>query len=226
MENKKFAEIIDRGECCSTLNDNPYFKWPEIRLKNLACRNEWNRHNFYPSNGLVGEIYCKLDNWGYILLINDKFYVPMTKRGLNIISKDDYDLRKAKNIIKGMDQKQKNINNAYDNFNDSIHIDSRDEFSINHLKSLNLKNVFTYDLVKEVDRASNGFTQPIMVYQLGRIVEKYAFEMCKEFKDKSGFITPAVRDFICGEVFDTIENLSPEFVIVKHDIETRLKSRI
>ena len=30
-------------------------------------------------------------------------------------------------------------------------------------------------------------------------------EMCKEFKDKSDFITPAIRDFICEEVFDAIE---------------------
>jgi hypothetical protein len=226
MEKEKFAEIIDKGECCSTLNDDPNFKWPEIRLKNLACRNEWNRQNFYPSNGLVAEIYCKLDSWGYILLINDKFYVPMTKRGVKIISEVDYDQKKANNKIKAMDQRQRNINNGLDNFNSSINNDSKDDFSINQLKQLNLKTVFQNDLVNKVDKASNGFTRPIMVDQLGHIVENYAYEMCKEFKDKSGFITPAIRDFICGEVFDTIENLSPEFVIVRHDIEIRLKSRI
>lgn len=105
-------------------------------------------------------------------------------------------------------------------------MDYRDEFSINQLKGLNLKNVFKNDLVNEVDKASNGFTRPVMVDQLGRIVEKYAYEMCKEFKDKSDFITPAIRDYICEQVFEAIESLSPEFQLVKHDVKTRLTSRI
>ena len=226
METEKFAEIIDKGECCSTMNDNPNFKWPESRLKNLACRNEWNKYNFYPSNGLVAEIYCKLDSWGYILLINDKFYVPMTKKGIKIISEEAYIERKPQNKIKGMGQRQRNINNGLDDFKSSITNDYRDDFSINQLKSLNLKNVFRTDLVNEVDRASNGFTRTIMVDQLGRIVEKYAYEMCKEFKDKSGFISPAIRDYICEEVFDTIESLSPEFYLVRNDVKTRLINRI
>ena len=94
------------------------------------------------------------------------------------------------------------------------------------MKKLNLKNVFKTDLYNAVDKASNGFTRPIMVDQLGRIVEKYAYEMCKEFKDKSDFITPAIRDFICEEVFDAIESLSPEFYLVRHDVKIRVTSRI
>lgn len=105
-------------------------------------------------------------------------------------------------------------------------MDYRDEISINQLKKLNLRNVFKGDLVNEVDKASNGFRIPIMVDQLGRIVEKYAYEMCKEFKDKSDFITPAIRDFICEEVFETIESLSPEFHIVRHEVKARLVKRI
>lgn len=223
-----FVEIVDKGECLSSLNDNADFNWPEIRLKNLACRTEWNKHNFYPQNGLVAEIYCPLENWGYIILINDRFYVPMTKKGVKSISESEYIRRKGENKIQGMNARQRNLNNEYDNFNNSINIkgDYRDEHSINQLKSLNLKNVFKYDLVDRVDKASNGFTIPIMADQLGRIVEKYAYEMCKEFKDKSGFITPAIRDYICEEVFDTIENLSPEFNLVRHDVKTRLISRI
>ena len=105
-------------------------------------------------------------------------------------------------------------------------MDYRDEISINQLKNLNLRNVFKRDLFNEVDKASNGFKIPIMVDQLGRIVEKYAYEMCKEFKDKSDFITPAIRDFICEEVFEAIESLSPEFHMVKQDVKSRISNRI
>jgi len=94
----KFAEITDKGECLSTINVPPagdIINWSGLeRVKLLAGRNEWAKYNFYPSNGLVGEIEGVLRNtiWGYdvyILKINDKYYVPMTLKGIKFISEDE-----------------------------------------------------------------------------------------------------------------------------------------
>lgn len=110
----KYVRIIDKGECLSTLNENPYFEWPEERLKHIACRNEWSKNGFYPSNGLVGEIYCKTANSTNIVLINNTFYVPITNNGIEEISKSEYDSLKDSNVIKGMDDKQSNLHSDID----------------------------------------------------------------------------------------------------------------
>lgn len=47
-----YVRIIDQGECLSTTReyiDGVY-----------ANKNEWAKHNFYPKNGMVGELVKKL----------------------------------------------------------------------------------------------------------------------------------------------------------------------
>lgn len=118
---KKFAEIIDRGECISQLYKFPQIQWEQPSLKNIACKEEWAKTNFYPSNGLVAEIpfvieknmNLRIDIEIYILKINDTYYVPMTRKGINFISEQEYNNRKGNNIIKGMDDRQKNINDFW-----------------------------------------------------------------------------------------------------------------
>lgn len=118
---KKFAEIIDKGECMSQLYKFPQIPWPEQSLKNVACKEEWAKTNFYPSNGLVAEIpfiieknmNLRIDIDIYILKINDTYYVPMTVKGIKFISEEEYLKRKPFNRIHGMDDRQKNINDFW-----------------------------------------------------------------------------------------------------------------
>jgi hypothetical protein len=115
---KKFAEIIDRGECISQIQNFSQIPWPDNKMKSLACKQEWLKHDFYPQNGLVAEIVhsvprdlsIKVDVNLYILKINDKFYVPMTEKGIKFISEDEYNKRKSNNVIRGMDERQRRIN--------------------------------------------------------------------------------------------------------------------
>lgn len=94
MEAKKYAEIIDKGECLSTLNVPPADKvidWSGyLNIKPYAGNNEWAKYGFYPSNGLIGEIVGIISNpfWGfdmYILYINEKYYVPMSVNGIRFL---------------------------------------------------------------------------------------------------------------------------------------------
>jgi hypothetical protein len=118
---KKFAEIINKGECMTTLYQFPQIPWPQPFLKNEACKEEWAKTGFYPSNGLVGEIpfeieknmQLRIDIQIYILKINDTYYVPMTEKGLKFISEEEYNKRKNGNILKGMDDRQIKINKFF-----------------------------------------------------------------------------------------------------------------
>ena len=95
METKKYAEIINKGECLPTLNAPPadsIIDWSKyLNIKHLAGKNEWAKHDFYPANGLVGEIVgiiCNPLGFNmYILFIENKYYVPMSEKGIKFLIK-------------------------------------------------------------------------------------------------------------------------------------------
>lgn len=165
---KKYVEIIDKGECCSSMNDNPNFVWPDPKLKKIACKNEWSKHNFYPSNGLVGEVYCDLDSWGHILLISDKYYVPMTKKGINTIAEDEYLKRKPLNKLSGMDQKQRAINTGIDELYSNIN----NIFGLNYeedtIEDLEIDEYY-HELITKIDElcAEHGVEYTISENEVG-----------------------------------------------------------
>lgn len=105
-------------------------------------------------------------------------------------------------------------------------MDPRDNISINFLKSMNLKKSFQTDLTERVRRATNDFTKSIFINQFEDIASEYAYEMCKEFKDKSDFITPAIRDYLIGEVCDAVEERTPHFGTVRQNVYDRVRRRI
>lgn len=115
---KRFAKIIDKGECISQLYKFPQIPWPEQFLKSKACKEEWAKTNFYPSNGLVAEVpyiieknmNLKIDIDIYILKINEEYFVPMTGKGIKFISEDEYIRMYKDNMINDMDDRQNKIN--------------------------------------------------------------------------------------------------------------------
>ena len=102
-------------------------------------------------------------------------------------------------------------------------MDPRDKISINHLKSRNLKTSFQDDLTVRIGKATNYFTRNIYLPQLADIAVNYAAEMCKEFKDQADFISPAIRDYLCDEVCNALEEQTPEFGQVKNEVKNRVK---
>lgn len=100
----RYAKIIDRGECFSTtnlyVNGIPANKW------------EWEKYNFYPQNGMVGEV---VDTSGELVLkIMDGVYVPMSSRGIIEITYDEYKKGQVNNVCVGMDERQRRINHQMD----------------------------------------------------------------------------------------------------------------
>lgn len=135
----KYARITDKGECLSTLDRFPQIPWPEPRLRNIANKTEWGKFNFYPSNGLVAEVpyvinkdmSLGIDLDVYILKVTDNLYVPMTAKGIEFISKEEYLREKSHNNIGGMDERQQKINAFDDLFTmPKFDLNNHDEFSV------------------------------------------------------------------------------------------------
>jgi len=105
-----YAKIINKGECYSTtqltVNGVPANKW------------EWAKYNFYPQNGMVGELLTV--NGKNVLKILEGVYVPMTKAGFIEISYKEYEAEKINNVCSGMDERQKKINTQLDALIDQL----------------------------------------------------------------------------------------------------------
>lgn len=100
----KYAKIIDCGESFSTghraVNGIP------------ANKTEWAKHNFYPQNGMVGEI---IEIQGStVLKISEGIYVEITRSGIQEISYNEFLEGKKNNVCTGMNERQRRINEQMD----------------------------------------------------------------------------------------------------------------
>jgi len=204
---KKFVEIIDKGECCSSLQ---YF----VNGK-LANNQEWKNHEYYPQNGNVAELVeskpgvllhsIAINNITnaqyYILKISNEIFVPMTGKGLKDISENEYKLKLHNTFNSGMSQKQKNISDSYDSYLSK-------SYSIG---KPNYQDQFWTDIVKNLDKHTNNFTIPI--YHDGLVKEClfYAYDMCRHFERTSGLIPNDWKLHIASEVCIVFETHFKEF---------------
>ena len=99
-----YVKIVDSGECYSTIM--------EFINGVYANKTEWAKHNFYPQNGMVGEV-VKVTPRAYIVKIKDGIYVPMAKTGIREIAYNEYVAGKDKNVCSGMDNRQQKIQNRF-----------------------------------------------------------------------------------------------------------------
>ena len=100
----KYAKIIDKGECYSTLN---------MTVNGVVANKfEWAKYNFYPKNDMVGEVIVV--NGISVLKITDDIYVPMSNKGIVAINYDEYINGQKYNVFTGMDERQQKINDGVD----------------------------------------------------------------------------------------------------------------
>lgn len=176
-----YIEIIDRGECFSTTMefiDGVY-----------ANKEEWAKHNFYPQNGMVGEVR-KITPRAYIIKIGEGIYVPMTEKGIRKISYDEYIVRKSNNNCSGMDERQKRIN------------DGTDSLIGNSWKHLpDLRGLFRQDIIENMKRLTCDFERNIFLPDLEQSCVIYATDMILEYKRQWGSTLPP---YVVGEISDQV----------------------
>ena len=90
LKGNQVAVITDKGETLSGMEGNKMFAWKNEEIMNKAGINTWKKTNFYPENGMIGEIVDSFPNpiFGFtifVLLVNDVFYVPMNEKGIKIL---------------------------------------------------------------------------------------------------------------------------------------------
>jgi len=126
-KNNKYAIILDSGECVSTINGQKSYNWKNETIMNLAGKTEWFKYNFYPSNGLIGEVVDVFENpiWNfkiYVLFINDKFYVPMSENGIKLLSYEDLEGLKINNSLDGIPENVKVLHLMQETLNKNVEI--------------------------------------------------------------------------------------------------------
>ena len=113
----KFFKIVDCGECISTsdivVNGIPANKWV------------WAKYNFYPKDNMVGEVVPSeqittrfvLGNSIIVIRILDGVYVPMSTIGVVEITEKEFKSEQVKNVCVGMNERQRRISDAEEEFN-------------------------------------------------------------------------------------------------------------
>lgn len=185
-----FVKIIDCGECFSTTMefiDGVY-----------ANRTEWEKHNFYPQNGMVGEV-VKITPRAYIIKIKDGIFVPITKKGIQEITKEQYHSNMANNACRGMNERQRRINDGIDVIYGN---------SFMHLP--NMRESFKQDIIINITKLTCDFSRNIYLPDLEHSCVIYATDMILEYKKQWGStLPPYVIKEISQQVFDVYREFWP-----------------
>ena len=178
-----YVKIVDRRECYSTTMefvDGVY-----------ANKTEWAKHNFYPQNGMVGEVR-KVTPRAYIVKVMEGIYIPMTKKGIREITYQEYMAEKGNNACSGMDERQQKINDG----TDSIVGDSW-----MHLPDM--REYFKKDIIQNMKKLTCDFERNIFLPDLERSCVIYATDVVLEYKIQWGAtLPPYVIDEISNQVID------------------------
>ncbi len=186
-----YVKIIDRGECFSTT--------PEFIDGVYANRTEWEKHNFYPQNGMVGEVVKRTPS-AYIVKIMDGIYVPMTRNGIEEIEYDEFIAGQECNVCCGMDARQKRINSQVDDFN------SMTGYNWQHLPDM--RQYFKTDIISNISKLTCDFKRNIYLPDLQESAIMYTLDMCIEYQKKSGRkIHPMAIEDISNQVSDVYQEL-------------------
>lgn len=186
-----YVKIIDRGECFSTT--------PEFFDGVYANRTEWEKHNFYPQNGMVGEVVKRTPS-AYIVKIMDGIYVPMTRNGIEEIEYDEFIAGQQYNVCNGMGARQKRINSQLDDFN------SMTGYNWQHLPDM--RQHFKTDIISNITKLTCDFKRNIYLSDLHKSAIMYTIDMCIEYQKKSGRkIHPMAIEDISNQVSDVYQEL-------------------
>lgn len=186
-----YVKITDKGECFSTTMeyiDGVY-----------ANKNEWAKHNFYPQNGMVGELVKRTPS-AYIIKIMDGIYVPMTRKGIQEISYNEFQEGKKNNVCRGMSNKQSALNSKVNGvIGDSWN------------KLPDMRFAFRQDILSNITKLSWDFKKTLFLEDIIKSCVIYGADMCLEYKDKSwGSISPDRITDIATQVTDVYKELFNE----------------
>lgn len=160
-----------------------------------ANRIEWEKHNFYPKNGMVGELVKRTPS-AYIIKIMDGIYIPMTRRGIEEISYEEFIDGQVNNVCSGMDEKQQHINKEFDSFR------------YNYQRLPDMRQAFKQDIIQNITKLTCDFKRNIFLPDLKQSFVIYATDISLEYKYKSGRIisSDTIRD-IANQVGDVYMEL-------------------
>lgn len=177
-----YVEITDNREC---LPDTK-----ECILGVCANKAEWETFNFYPQSGMVGEI-MKVTPKAYIIKIVDDLYVPISKKGIREISKEEYFSKKDNDIYHQMIE----YHQRYNDFLQSILV-------------LNMREQFKQDIIANIKILTWDFEISIYLPDLEKSCVIYATDMLLEYKQHLG---PSLPTHVIAQVSEQVIDVYNQF---------------
>lgn len=186
-----YVKIIDCGECFSTTT--------EFINGVYANRNEWAKHNFYPQNGMVGEL-VKRRGSAYIIKIKEGIYVPMTEYGIKEIEYEEFLEGQSNNVSEGMNERQRRINDKVDFINSLTGYDWQHP----HDK----KEEYKKAIIENIEKLTCDYKRRIFAPDLEQSAIIFILDKCIEFQDKEDRdIHPLAMEDIINQVCDVYQQL-------------------
>lgn len=192
-----YVKIIDRGECFSTTM--------EFINGVYANRDEWAKHNFYPQNGMVGEV-VKVTPRAFIVKFMEGIYVPMTKAGLREITYKEYLAGIDSNVNTGMDERQLKISDGFD----SVVGDAW-----RHLKDM--REDIKQDIIELMRKLTYDFEKDIFLHDLERSFVMYTTELILEYQKQWGSTLPP---YAINEILDQVADVYKQFFSSQFNVES------
>lgn len=186
-----YVIITDCGECYSTTM--------EYVNGVYANKDEWAKHNFYPQNGMVGEL-VKITPRAYVVKIEDGIYIPMSKKGIREITYEDYLSHKNDNINVGMNGHQKKINEETDSSLFNL------GYSWKHLPDM--REQFKQDIIENMKKLTCDFEINIYLPDLEKSCVIYATDMVLKYKQNWGSTLPP---YVINEISDQVIDVYCQF---------------
>ena len=217
FEGKQYVVITNRKQVLSTINGDKKYRWPNENIMNLAGFSTWKKDNFYPLDGMVGNVICKLYNnidssYAIIILIDDKFYVPITELGIKYISEQEMLIEKSKS------KKEYSIPESILNFQKETterEANQRDYANYGFFGSLNdCREGFANELGDNYKHIAVNFKNGTILDVL-IMSENYAVQMALEYKKQAGFLPESIIMDIINQVGDALKMILPSVITPK-----------
>lgn len=176
-----YLEIIDEDEC---IDDNVDYVYDGV-YANIA---EWQKHAFYPTNGMVGTL-VEMTPFAYILKIDEGIYVPCTRKGIKEITHDTFQ------------QKFKHYSNP----------EAKQGGLELPVKLMDMREHFKVDIIENIKKLTCDYKYNIFINDLEQSCVIYATDMCLAYKVEVGLqeLSEGIIKEITNQVCDVYCKLFP-----------------
>lgn len=195
-----YVIITDNKEC--------YWNTMEFIDGVYANIDEWRKHDFYPQNGMVGEL-VKITPRAYVVKISEGIYVPISKKGIREITYKEYSDHVNNNNGVDMNKSQLRSTEIMDSALSFM------GYSWRHLPDM--REHFKQDIIENIKKLTCDFEKNIYLPDLEKSCVIYATDMILEYKQDWGATLPP---YVIDEISDQVIDVYRQFFSIQFQVDS------